>query len=144
MAVIKDFKNFILRGNVVDLAVAVVIGAAFGTIVTALTKDFITPLIAAAGGKPDFSSMYFTVHNSKFRYGDFFNALISFLIIALVVFFFVVQPVNKMIAFSKRHEETPPEDKTCPECLSSIPKAATRCAFCTVKLTPAKSPTVSS
>lgn len=140
MAVVKDFKNFILRGNVVDLAVAVVVGAAFGAIVTALTKDLITPLIAAVGGKPDFSGLYFTVHNSKFMYGDFINAIISFIIIAIVIFFLVVQPVNKLIALSKRKEETPPEDKTCPECLSSIPKEATRCAFCTVKLTPTKPP----
>lgn len=136
---IRDFKNFILRGNVVDLAVAVVIGAAFGAIVIALVKDFITPLIAAIGGKPDFSSMYFTLNHSKFMYGDFINAIISFLLIALVVFFVVVQPVNKLIALSRRGEETAEsDDRPCPECLSTIPKAATRCAFCTAKVTPTK------
>jgi len=136
---IKDFKNFILRGNVVDLAVAVIIGAAFGTIVTALVKDFITPLIAAIGGKPNFSDLYFTVNHSKFMYGDFINAVLSFLIIALVVFFLVVQPINRLIALSRRGEETAEsDDRPCPECLSTIPKAASRCAFCTAKVAPAK------
>lgn len=135
---IKDFKNFILRGNVVDLAVAVVVGAAFGSVVTSLVKDFITPLIAAIGGKPNFSTLHFTVNNSKFLYGDFINALISFLIIALVIFFLVVQPINKLIALSKRGQEKEPEEKVCPECISKIPKEATRCAFCTTKLSPVK------
>ena len=138
MAVVKDFKNFILRGNVVDLAVAVVVGGAFGVIVSSLTKDLITPLIAAVGGKPDFSSLYFTVNGSKFMYGDFINAIISFLIIALVVFFLVVQPVNKLVALSKRGQESEPEDRPCPECLSKIPKAAFRCSFCTVAVKPVK------
>lgn len=131
----KDFKKFILRGNTVELAVAVVIGAAFGAIVTALVKDLITPLIAAIGGKPDFSGLTFTVNHSVFRYGDFINAVISFLIIASVVFFLVIQPINKLLAVSARNK-TPedPKDKKCPECLSTIPKAATRCAFCTAKL----------
>lgn len=134
---IKDFKNFILRGNVVDLAVAVVIGAAFGAIVTALVKDLITPLIAAIGGKPDFSGMYFTVNHSKFMYGDFINAIISFLIIAFVIFFMVVQPLNRLIALSRKGEETAEsDDRPCPECLSTIPKAASRCSFCTAKVTP--------
>lgn len=131
----KDFRKFILRGNVVDLAVAVVIGAAFGGIVTALVKDLVTPLIAAIGGQPDFSNLYFTVNNSRFMYGDFLNAVISFLLIAAVVFFLIVQPINKLVAYSQR-SKTPaePNDKKCPYCLSEIPKAASRCAFCTSKL----------
>ncbi len=132
---LKDFKKFILRGNVVDLAVAVVIGAAFGTIVTALVKDLVTPLIAAIGGKSDFSNLYFTLNNSKFMYGDFLNAVISFLMNATAIFFFIVQPLNKLVAYSTRKKEPEdPTDKKCPECLSEIPKAATRCAFCTSKL----------
>lgn len=135
---IRDFKNFILRGNVVDLAVAVVIGAAFGAIVTALVKDFITPLIAAIGGKPDFSGMYFTLNHSRFMYGNFINAVVSFLIIAIVVFFLVVQPINRLVALSRRGQEKESDQRPCPECLSTIPKAASRCAFCTAKVTPEK------
>ena len=132
---LKDFKQFILRGNVVDLAVAVIIGAAFTGIVTALVKDVATPLIAAIFGKPDFSNLYFTLNNSRLMYGDFLNAVISFLLIATVVFFFIVQPLNKLVAFSKRNKTTEdPTDKKCPECLSTIPTAATRCAFCTSKV----------
>jgi large conductance mechanosensitive channel len=132
---LKDFKKFILRGNVVDLAVAVVIGAAFTAIVTALVRDLVTPLIAAIGGKPDFSNLYFTVNNSKFMYGDFLNAVVSFLILAAVIFFLVVQPINKLTAYSNRSKETPePTTKKCSECLSEIPKDASRCAFCTAKL----------
>lgn len=133
---IKDFRDFILRGNVVDLAVAVVIGAAFSAIVSALTRDFITPLIAAIGGKPDFSGLYFTLHHSKFMYGDFVNSVISFLIIAVVVFFLVVQPINKLIALSKRGKAGESDERQCPECLSNINKAATRCAYCTSKVAP--------
>ena len=132
---LKDFKKFILRGNVVDLAVAVVIGAAFSAIVTALVKDLVTPLLAAIGGKPDFSNLYFTVNNSKFMYGDFLNAVVSFLLIAAVIFFLVIQPINKLVAYGNRNKAAEdPTDKKCPECLSEIPKAATRCAFCTSKL----------
>jgi large conductance mechanosensitive channel len=132
---IKDFKKFILRGNMVDLAVAVVVGAAFGAVVTALVADFITPLIAAIGGQPDFSSLYFTINGSKFMYGHFINAVISFLIIAAVVFFLVVQPINKLVAASNRNKK-PHESgtKACPECLSDVPLKATRCAFCTSKI----------
>lgn len=132
---LKDFKKFILRGNVVELAVAVVIGAAFTGIVTAFVKDLVTPLIAAIGGQPDFSNLYFTINNSRFMYGDFINAVISFLMIASVIFFFVVQPVNKLIAYSNRTksaEDT--SEKKCPECLSEIPKAAIRCKFCGIKV----------
>lgn len=109
---LADFKKFLLRGNVVDLAVAVVIGAAFTAVVTALVKDLITPLIAAIGGKPNFSNLYFTIHHSKFMYGDFLNALISFAIIAFVVFFFVVQPVNHLIKLAARRQKPvePPVD----------------------------------
>lgn len=132
---LKDFRKFVLRGNMVDLAVAVVVGAAFNAIVQSLVKDMVTPLIAAIGGKPNFSGLYFTLHNSKFLYGDFINAVISFLIVATVVFFFVVQPINKLIAISNKAKTTDePSTKKCPECLSEIPKAATRCAFCTAKL----------
>lgn len=129
---IKDFKNFILRGNTVDLAVAVIIGAAFGAIVTALVKDVLTPLIAAIAGKPDFSNLSITINHSHILYGDFINAVISFLIIAAVIFFFVIQPINKLIAYSKRHHaDSEALMKPCPECLSDIPKDARRCAFCT-------------
>lgn len=128
---LKGFRDFILRGNVLDLAVAVVIGAAFGAIVNALVKDLITPLIAALGGNPDFSQLYFTINHSKFMAGDFMNALISFLIIAAVIYFLVVLPMNKIMARLKRGEKVDPTEKTCPECLSMIPLAATRCKFCT-------------
>jgi large conductance mechanosensitive channel len=132
---LKEFKKFILRGNVVDLAVAVVIGGAFTGIVTALVKDLITPLIAAIGGKTDFSHLYFSVNNSRFMYGDFLNAVVSFLILSAVIFFVVVQPINKLIAFSNRNKEAEEStEKKCPDCLSTIPKAAKRCAFCTTKL----------
>jgi large conductance mechanosensitive channel len=129
---LSGFKQFILRGNVVDLAVGVVIGAAFGAVVTALTKDLLTPLIAALVGKPDFSSIQFTVNGSVFLLGDFINAIISFLLIAAAVYFFVVTPLNALMA---RVKKTPvpadPTSKKCTECLSEIPIDARRCAFCT-------------
>jgi len=132
---LSDFKKFVLRGNTIDLAVAVVIGAAFGAIVTALVKDLITPLIAAIGGQPDFSSLYFTINESKFMYGDFINAVISFVIIAAVVFFLIVQPVNKLVTVSNRKKQSEePSTQKCPECLSEVPIKATRCAFCTSKI----------
>ncbi|HEX6818688.1 MAG TPA: large conductance mechanosensitive channel protein MscL [Ktedonobacterales bacterium] len=131
MKAMNDFKAFILRGNVIDLAIGIVIGAAFGTVIAAFVKDLLTPLITALGGQPDFASLYFTVNHSKFMYGDFVNAIISFLIIALVVFFFVVRPVNALMARRKTELPPDPETRECPYCLSSIPKAATRCAFCT-------------
>ncbi|HEV2235105.1 MAG TPA: large conductance mechanosensitive channel protein MscL [Ktedonobacterales bacterium] len=131
MKLINEFKEFILRGNVVDLAVAVVIGAAFGAIVSALVKDLITPLIAAIGGKPDFSSLYFTINGSRFLWGDFINALISFLIIAAVIFFLVVKPLNALLARTKKGPEPAATSKDCPYCLSAIPVGATKCAFCT-------------
>ena len=133
---LKDFKTFILRGNAVDLAVAVVIGAAFGSIVTALVKDLVTPIIGAIGGKPDFSGLAFTINGSRFLYGDFINAVVSFLLIATVIFFFVVQPLNKLQALATRSKTAEdPTDRKCPECLSTIPKAASRCKFCTAKVT---------
>lgn len=131
---LKGFRDFIMRGNVIDLAVAVVIGGAFGNIVSALVKDLITPLIGALGGKPDFSGVYFKVNNSKFMVGDFLNALISFLIIAAVIYFFVVMPMNKLMARIKQGEKVDPSDKTCPECLSLIPVKAHRCKYCTAVL----------
>ncbi len=131
----KGFKQFVLRGNVLDLAVAVVIGAAFGAVVTALVKDLITPIIAALVGKPDFSNIVFTVNGSKFLIGDFINAAISFLLIAAAVYFFVVLPVNTLMARIRRGETAPdPTTKKCPECLSEVPIAARRCAFCTSSL----------
>jgi large conductance mechanosensitive channel len=134
MTLLNDFKAFILRGNVVDLAVAVVIGAAFKSIVDALVADFITPLLAAVGGKQDFSSLHFTINNSVFGYGHFLNQTISFLIIAAVVFFFVVTPVNALMARAKKEPPVDPTSKKCPECLSEIPLEARRCAFCTAQL----------
>jgi large conductance mechanosensitive channel len=131
----KDFRAFLLRGNVVDLAVAVVIGAAFGSVVTAFVKDLVTPLIAAAGGKPDFSNLYFTINNSKFLFGDFLNALVAFLLIALVIFYFVIVPINALVARSRREPPPDPTTKKCGQCLSEIPLDATRCAFCTQPVT---------
>jgi len=130
----KDFKAFLLRGNLVDLAVAVVIGVAFGAVVTAFVGDLITPLIAAIAGKPDFSSLTFTINHSTFRYGDFLNALISFLIIAAAVFFAVVKPVNALMARRKSEE---PAVRSCPHCLSEIPVAASVCSSCTRDVQPA-------
>ena len=129
-----EFRAFVLRGNVVDLAVAVVIGAAFGAVVTSLVENLITPLIAAIGGQPDFSDLSFTINNSVFGYGMILNALISFLIIALVVFVFIVKPVNSLMARYKPTDDEPTVTKECPYCLSSIPIGAQRCAFCTSEL----------
>src|SRR5450432_661796 len=129
---LKGFKTFLMRGNVIDLAVAVVIGGAFGAVVTALVKDLITPLIAAVAATPDFSAIVFEVNGSKFLPGDFLNALIAFLMVATAVYFFVVTPVNALMARIKRGDVPPdPTTKKCPECLSEIPIAARRCAFCT-------------
>jgi len=129
---LKGFKEFILRGNVIDLAVAVVIGAAFGAVVSAFVKDLLTPLIAALFGKPDFSGLYADLNGSRFMYGDFLNALVSFLLVSAAVYFFVVAPMNAIIAHRKRGEAPPdPTAKQCPECLSEIPIGARRCAFCT-------------
>jgi large conductance mechanosensitive channel len=128
------FKQFLLRGNVVDLAVGVVVGAAFGGVVTAFTKDLLTPLIAAIAGKPDFSTIQFSINNSKFLVGDFVNAIVSFLIIATAVYYLVVLPINALV--SRIHKEPPadPSTKRCPECMSEVAIGAKRCAFCTSSL----------
>jgi large conductance mechanosensitive channel len=128
---VGGFKKFLLRGNVVDLAVAVIIGAAFTAVITAFTADILTPIIGAIGGKPDFSALTFTIHKSKFAYGDFINAIISFIILAAVVYFFVVVPIGKLLEKYKPTPEEPTPVHDCPHCLSSIPQAATACAFCT-------------
>ena len=130
---VKDFKAFLLRGNVVDLAIAVVIGAAFGAVVTAFVKDLVTPILAIPG-KTDFSSLKFTIRESDFLYGDFLNAVISFVSIAAAVFFFVVRPVNALMARRKTEPEVMSTTRDCPYCLSSIPIAASRCAFCTANV----------
>ena len=131
----KGFKQFILRGNVLDLAVAVVMGAAFGAVVTALVKDLVTPLIAAIVGAPDFSAIVVTVNGSKLLVGDFLNAVIAFLLMAIAVYFFIVLPVNSLTARMNRGEAPPdPTTKKCPECLSEVAIAARRCAFCTSPL----------
>jgi large conductance mechanosensitive channel len=134
---VKDFKTFLLRGNLVDLAVGIVIGVAFGAVVTALVSDLVTPLIAAIGGKPDFSSLSFTVNKSHFDYGDFLNALLSFVVIAAVIFFLVVKPVNALVARARTEPPADPTTRNCPECLSEIPIAARRCSFCTSEVGPA-------
>ncbi|HJP65926.1 MAG TPA: large conductance mechanosensitive channel protein MscL [Actinomycetota bacterium] len=138
---LKDFKQFLLRGNVVDLAVGIVIGAAFGAVVTGFVTAFITPLIGLAAGKADLSKLLFTVGDPKtgtqFPYGLFLNALIAFVLIAAAVFFFVVRPINQLMARRKTEPPVDPTVRDCPECLSSIPKAARRCAFCTAEVQPA-------
>ncbi len=132
---LTGFKEFIMRGNVLDLAVAVVIGAAFSALVTALVKDLLTPLIGAVVGQPDFSAFVVTVNGSPFLIGDFLNALIAFLLMAATVYFFVVAPVNALIARRRRGEApADPTTKKCPECVSEVPIAARRCAFCTSQL----------
>jgi large conductance mechanosensitive channel len=132
---LKGFIAFISRGNVIDLAVAVVIGAAFTGVVTSLVKDLITPLVAALVGKPDFSALHFTLNNSVFAYGDFLNAVVSFLIVSAAIYFFVVVPTQKLLALRKPAAAADPVITTCPECLSEIPAAAKRCKFCTAVVT---------
>jgi large conductance mechanosensitive channel len=127
---LRDFKSFLMRGNVVDLAVAVVIGAAFGAVVTALVRDLLTPIIALIFGKHDFSSLTFTVNSSTFRYGDFINFLIAFVSIAAAVFFFVVQPVNALVRRARKQPDEESDTRPCSECLSEIPREARKCAFC--------------
>ncbi len=131
-SVLTEFKEFISRGNLVDLAVAVVIGTAFAALVASLVSDLITPIIAAIFGKPDFSNLTFTINGSVFKYGSFINALIAFMSVAAAIFFFVVKPMNVWSERTKRGED--PDVKDCPECLSQIPHAATRCAHCTTQL----------
>lgn len=127
----QEFKQFVLRGNVIDLAIAVVIGAAFGDVIKALIADIITPIVAAIFGKPNFGALVFSIHKSRFLYGDFINVVITFVTIAAAVFFFVVRPVNILMARYKKQPEPDAPSKDCPECLSSIPAGARRCAFCT-------------
>jgi large conductance mechanosensitive channel len=129
--ILKEFRAFILRGNVVDLAVAFVLGAAFTAVVTALVRDLLTPVIAAIFGKPNFGSLSFTIHGSEFFYGDFLNALLTFVLIAAAVFFFVVKPVNFLMARLRTGPDVESPTHGCPECLSQIPVGASRCAFCT-------------
>lgn len=132
----REFREFILRGNLVDLAVAVVIGAAFGAVVSSLVSNMITPIIAAIGGKPDFSALTFKIGKGVFRYGAFLNALLTFLIIAAVVFFLVIKPVNVLLARLKPEPSVDKVTRECPECLSAIPAEARRCAFCTAEVGP--------
>jgi len=131
---VKGFREFITRGNLLELAVAVIIGTAFTAVVTAIVKDLITPLIGAIWKQPNFSNLTFTVHGSKFLYGDFINALLAFVIIAAVVYFLIVLPMAKLIMRLERNKEATERD--CPECLSAIPLSATRCKYCTVEVTP--------
>jgi large conductance mechanosensitive channel len=131
---LHGFKQFILRGNVVDLAVGVVIGSAFGAVVNSLVADIMTPFIAAIFRTPDFSNLFFTINESKFMYGNFLNNLLSFIIIASTIYFFVITPLHKLMDLTKKKEQPPiePNTKKCPECLSEIPKDARRCAQCTI------------
>ena len=130
----RDFKAFLLRGNLVDMAVGVVTGVAFAAVVTAVAADLVTPLIAAIGGQPNFADLTFTINGSIFSYGAFLNAVISFLVIALVVFFFVVRPVNRLMERRRTEPDVEQTTKDCPRCLSSIPVGASKCAFCTADL----------
>lgn len=137
MSMLQEFKKFILRGNVVDLAVGVVIGSAFTAVVNAFVKDLISPLTGAVQGKHEFANNTFKLHNVTFHYGDFLSTLLTFLLIAAVVFFLVVQPINHLNEFARRGKQ-PEEPKTrkCPECFSEISVRASRCAFCTSKVSP--------
>ncbi len=139
---LQDFKQFLLRGNVVDLAVAVVIAAAFGAVVTAFVENLITPLIAAVGGQPDFSEISFTINDSEFGIGNFINKVIGFVIVAAVIFFLVVKPMNLLLERSRRQATPDPTTTKCPACLSEVPVAATRCAFCTSELSARPTPVV--
>lgn len=131
----KGFRTFLFRGNVIDLAVAVVIGAAFGAVIAAFVKDLLTPLIAAIAGKPDFSALTFEVNGSRFLYGEFINAVVAFVLVALAVYYFVVLPMNMFIERRRRGQIVESTTRPCPECLSEIPIAARRCSHCTAVLT---------
>ena len=137
VSVANEFKTFLLRGNVVDLAVAVVIGAAFGAVITAFVEGMLTPLIAALFGQPSFGSLTFTINGAVFFYGNVLNAIITFLLVAAAVFFFVVKPINVLTARARREPPVDPTTKKCPECFSEVPIQARRCAYCTVELAPA-------
>lgn len=132
---LNEFKQFLMRGNVVDLAVAIVIGVAFAAVVNALVEDLITPLIAMIFGQPDFSALDFTINDSTFRYGDFINKVFTFVTVAAAIFFFVVQPVNYLMQRMKKEPPADPTSKKCPFCISEVPLDATRCALCTSELT---------
>ena len=132
---LKDFRAFILRGNVIDLAIGVAIGAAFGTVVASFTKNLLTPLLAIPGDKASFASREFTISGSHFRYGAVIDDIISFVLVAAVLFFLVVRPVNRLMERRRTEPEVEATTRECPECLSSIPISATRCAFCTTKVT---------
>jgi large conductance mechanosensitive channel len=131
---LTDFRTFVLRGNVVDLAVGIVIGVAFTAVVQAMVRDILTPLVAAIFGRPDFSALSFRIHGSVFRYGDFLNALIAFVTIAAAVFFFVVKPMNLMTSHFSHRETPEPTTRRCPWCLMDIPLKARRCGYCTTEL----------
>lgn len=132
---LNEFKKFILRGNVVDLAVGIVVGSAFTSVVNAFVRDIINPLVPTSSGQSEFAKRYFLIHHSKFLYGDLLINILSFLIVAAVVFFLVVQPINKLSELALRSKDTPEETtRKCPECLSVIPKEARRCKFCTAKV----------
>jgi large conductance mechanosensitive channel len=130
----SGFRKFLMRGNLVDLAVAVVIGVAFNAVVQALIADIITPLIAAIAGKPNFGALTFTIHHSKFSYGLFINAVLSFVIIAAVIYYLIVSPMNRLMSITQRNKEA--TTRTCPECASEIPVVATRCMYCTAQVPP--------
>ena len=134
---LSEFRQFLLRGSVVDLAVGVVIGAAFGAVVTSLVEDLITPIVAAVFGKPDFSDLTFTINDAVFRYGSFLTAVLSFVLIATAVFWLVVLPVNRLMARMRTEPPVDQKTRSCPECLSEVPTEARRCAFCTSQLSPA-------
>jgi large conductance mechanosensitive channel len=134
VTLLTEFREFILRGNLVDLAVAVVLGTAFTAVVTSLVEDLVTPLIAAVGGESDFSALSFTINGSEFRYGDFVNALLTFALVAAVLFFLVIKPVNALLARVRTEPPVDEETRSCPECLSEIPVKARRCAFCTAEV----------
>jgi len=131
---LKEFRDFVMRGNVVELAIAVVIGAAFGAVVTGFVTSFITPLIAAIGGKSGFAGLRFSLGDTEFVYGIFLNALIAFLIIAAVIFFLIVRPLNALMEHMRTEEPVAEVTRACPECLSQIPTEARRCAFCTAEV----------
>lgn len=131
MKILNDFKQFLLRGNFVDMAIALIMALAAFAVVQALIKDLLTPIIAAIVGKPDFSALDFTINKSTFRYGDFINAVITFVLTGAAVFFFIVVPMNAFIARSRKEPPVDPTTRKCPECLSEIPIDARRCAFCT-------------
>ena len=131
---LSDFRQFIVRGNLVDLAVAVVIGTAFAAVVTSLVEDLITPLIAAVGGESDFSALSFEINGSRFRYGEFINALLVLVLVGAVVFFLILRPVNALLARTRSEPPVDEETRDCPECLSQVPREARRCAFCTAPL----------